>query len=160
MASVIVRMWDGFEVTTASWRRTAPSTTVASTMSSCAERAANAPTDLACSSVNGSVVAARMKCPHPSVVAISSDQRSGVVGDPVHQALLREGCRRSMALARAGPSAISSREGAVLAFPHGDTLAAGIETEAMGGGVGDPRADRRAFGGGGLVDGIGQVGGK
>ena len=51
-------------------------------------------------------------------------------------------------------------ECAVLAFPLGDSLTAGIETQAMGGGLGDPRADGRALCGGRNVDRIGQVGGK
>ena len=45
----------------------------------------------------------------------------------------------------------------MLALPLGDALTAGIETEAMGGGLGDPPADRRALCGGRNVDRIGQV---
>ena len=48
----------------------------------------------------------------------------------------------------------------MLAFPLGDALSAGIETQAMGGGLGDPRTDRRALCGGGLVDGVGEVRGE
>ena len=51
-------------------------------------------------------------------------------------------------------------EGAMLAFPFGDPLASGVDPEPMCGGVGDPRADGCAFRRGGLVDGVGEVGGK
>ncbi len=53
-----------------------------------------------------------------------------------------------------------NRIGVVLALPLGDALTARIETQTMGGGLGDPRADCGAFCGGSLVDGIGEVGGE
>lgn len=40
----------------------------------------------------------------------------------------------------------------MLPLPLGDTFAAGIEAEAVRGGLGNPRADRRALGGGRDVD--------
>ncbi len=48
----------------------------------------------------------------------------------------------------------------MLSFPFGDALASGVDPEAVCGGVGDPGADGGAFGGGGSVDGVGEVGGE
>src|SRR3954453_19571774 len=51
-------------------------------------------------------------------------------------------------------------EWTVLTFPLGDALSSCGEAQAMCGGVGRPGADRGAFGGGGLLDGFGEVVGQ
>ena len=52
------------------------------------------------------------------------------------------------------------RERAVLAFPFGNTPAASVEAEAVGGGLGDPCAHGGALRCCCLVDGVGEFGGK
>jgi hypothetical protein len=49
---------------------------------------------------------------------------------------------------------------AVLVFPFGDTLAAGIDPQTVRCGLGDPRADGGAFRDGGLVDGVARSAGS
>ncbi len=48
----------------------------------------------------------------------------------------------------------------MLAFPLGDPLTPGIDPQSVRGGVGDPGADGGALRHGGVVDGVGEVGGK
>ena len=99
--------------------------------------------------------------PHSSVVPIGRDERARVVGDAIHSGALT--CRLpAQHCPRSGQPIgdLIRGERAVLTFPLGDALTAGIETEAVGSGLGDPRADRGAFGRGGLVDGVGEVRGK
>ena len=99
--------------------------------------------------------------PHPSVVAISSDQRTRVIGDAVHSGALA--CQLTAQHRSSAGEPIGDlirSEGTVLALPLSDTLAAGIDPQAMGGGLRDPRAHGGAFRGGGLVDGVGEVGGE
>ena len=103
---------------------------------------------------------AGVKCPHSSVVMVGGDQRASVVGDAVHSGALARWLTAEHRPRSGEPfGELVGGEGAVPAFPFGDTFAAGIDPEAVCGSVRDPRADRGAFRCSGEVDGVGELGG-